>query len=146
MRIEPFKPEHLTELLLQPSQAVMQPVLAQQDYGQMLYKAGPAYAAIIDDKVVACLGIIPQWEGRAIAWGLVGSEAGKAFYGIHKAVKKFLDLQDYRRIETAVSTDFEQGHRWAQLLGFKNEGTMRAYTPDGRDCDLYARLKCKPLC
>ena len=125
MRIEPFKPEHLTGLLLQPSQAVMQPVLTQQDYGQMLYKAGPAYAVILDNNVVACLGIIPQWEGRAIAWGLIGSEAGKAFFGIHKAVKRFLDLQQYHRIETAVSTDFEQGHRWAQLLGFENEGCKR---------------------
>ena len=146
MRIEPFKPEHLAALLLQPSQALFQPMLASKDYGKMLYDAGPAYAVILDDNVVACLGIIPQWEGRAIAWGLVGTEAGKAFVSLHKAVKRFLDLQDYHRIETAVSTDFEQGHRWAQLLGFENEGTMRAYTPDGRDCDLYARIKCKPLC
>ena len=143
MRIEQFKPEHLTELLLQPSQAMMQPVLSQRDYGTALASAGPAYTVIIDDNVVACLGIIPQWEGRAIAWGLIGSEAGKEFYAIHKAVKRFLDLQDYRRIETAVSSDFEQGHRWAKLLGFENEGTMRAYTPDGRDCDLYARIKWK---
>jgi hypothetical protein len=51
-----------------------------------------------------------------------------------------MELHPYKRIETSVATDFEQGHRWAQMLGFKNEGTMRCFTPQGMDCDLYARI------
>lgn len=143
MIVVPFKAEHLGDILLQESQIAFQPSMLDVSYGKMLETAGPAFTAIYDEHVVACLGIIPQWENRAVAWGLIGIDAGRAFVSVHRAVRRFLELQQYARIETAVSSEFEEGHRWAQLLGFQKEGTMRAYTPDGRDCDLYARLKCK---
>jgi hypothetical protein len=141
MRIEPFTPEHLHQLVLQPSQAILQPQLVAPAYGEMLAKSGPAYSALDGDEVLACLGVIPQWEGRAVAWGLVGRAAGRNFRSIHRGVSRFLDTCGFRRIETAVATHFEQGHRWAQLLGFKNEGTMSGYAPDGSDYDLYARVQ-----
>jgi hypothetical protein len=141
MIVKPFEAWHLDELTLQDSQSIFEPSLVNSGYGLSLQTAGPAYSAVIDDKVIACLGIIPQWENRAIAWGLISGDAGKYFIGVHKAVKRFLDLQDYARIETSVSCNFDQGHRWAQMLGFEREGMMRKYTPDGRDCDLYARIR-----
>lgn len=143
MHIEPFSPDHLRRLLLQPSQTMLQPTLADPAYADMLHKGGPAYSAFDGDEVVACLGVIPQWQHRAIAWGLVGAEAGKRFVGIHRGVVRFLDLCGYKRVETSVLTDFEEGHRWARMLGFVREGTMKAYTPGGLDCDLYARVTWK---
>lgn len=140
MMIVAFEPRHLEALMLQPSQAIMQPMLADPSYGPSLAEAGPAYSAVHGDAVFACAGIIPQWNGRAVAWALIASEAGRHMVTIHKAVRRALDLHKFRRIETAVASDFEQGHRWARLLGFEREGRMRAYTPDGRDCDLYARV------
>lgn len=141
MRIEAFKPQHLENLILQESQIMLQPLLADADYRESLFTAGPAYSAIVGDVVIASLGIIPQWENRATAWGLISNAAGKHFIGVTKAIKRFLELQDYRRIETPVTTNFAEGHRWAQLLGFQNEGTMRCYTPWGEDCDLYAKIR-----
>ena len=140
MMIVAFNPSHLDRLLLQPSQALMQPTLADPSYGPSLAAAGPAYSAVDGDAVFACAGIIPQWEGRAVAWALIASEAGRNMVRIHKAVSRALAVHQYRRIETAVASDFEQGHRWALMLGFEREGRMRGYTPDGRDCDLYARV------
>jgi hypothetical protein len=141
MRILPFEPDHLKQLLLQPSQAMMQPLLDSPTYAQSLKDAGPAYSAVDGDVVFACAGFIPQWEGRAVAWALVSSEAGMRFVGITRAVRRALQLHPFRRVETAVTHDFPQGHRWAQMLGFTREGLMRSYTPDGRDCDLYARVQ-----
>lgn len=135
-----FKPDHLQRLLLQPSQAIMQPTLADPTYGPSLASAGPAYSAVHGDAVFACAGIIPQWEGRALAWALIASEAGPHMVAIHKAVRRALDIHPFRRVETAVASDFAQGHRWATMLGFEREGRMRAYTPDGRDCDLYSKV------
>lgn len=140
MMIVAFQPAHLERLLLQPSQALMQPTLADPSYGPSLAAAGPAYSAVEGDAVFACAGIIPQWEGRAVAWALIADEAGRHMVGIHKAVRRALEVHAYRRIETAVASNFEQGHRWAQMLGFEREGRMRGYAPDGRDCDLYARV------
>jgi len=141
MRIVQFEPDHLSRILLQPSQAIMQPTLSQPDYGPSLAKAGPAYSLVDGDEVFASAGLIPQWEHRAVAWALISAEAGKHFFLIHKAVRRALTFHNYRRVETSVACNFEQGHRWAQLLGFEREGRMRAFTPDGQDCDLYARVQ-----
>lgn len=141
MNIVAFEPHHLGRLLLQPSQAIMQPVLSDPGYGPSLAQAGPAYAAVDGDTVVACAGLIHQWPGRAVAWALIAAEAGPHMVSIHKAVRRAMDIFEARRIETAVATNFEQGHRWVKMLGFEREGTMRAYTPDGRDCDLYAMIR-----
>jgi hypothetical protein len=140
MIIQPFKPHHLHELLLQPSQAMMQPTLSIPGYGEGLAAAGPAFTGIHNDEVIACMGLIPQWEGRAVAWGLIGSEAAPHFVGITKAIFKTMKMYPFRRIETAVATNFDQGHRWMGMLGFQNEGTMKSFTPMGDDCDLYARI------
>lgn len=141
MIVLPFKPDHLRQLLLQPSQAIMQPTLMKNGYAESLYNGGPAFSAVVDGEIIAALGIIPQWENRAVAWGLIGTEARRHLLAIHRAVLRFLEMSEYGRIETSVATHFAEGHRWAQMLGFEREGTMRAYTPEGHDCDLYARVK-----
>jgi hypothetical protein len=141
MRIIPFEASHLENLLLQPSQAMLQPMLKERGYGDGLEKAGPSYSGVVGDQVLACMGLLPQWQERAIAWGLIAAEAGPYFKTITRAVFRTMELHPFRRIEASVKTDFEAGHRWARLLGFQREGTMRAYTTDGDDYDLYARIR-----
>jgi len=141
MIVVPFEPEHVERLQLQYAQLSALDVLAKPGYAASLKKAGPAFSAMVDDEIIASLGVIPQWTNRAVAWGLVGEKANRHLLAVHRAVTRFLDMTEYRRIETSVATQFAEGHRWARMLGFVNEGTMRAFTPDGRDCDLYARVK-----
>lgn len=142
MIIVPFVPDHLRKLQMQPSQLEIQPTLLSPEYGKSLEISGPAFTGLDDDyNVICCLGVVKQWDHRGLAWGLIGENAGDHFVAIHRAVRRFLDLQDLRRIEAAVSTEFQQGHRWIQMLGFKYEGTMQSYTPQGDDCDLYARIR-----
>ena len=43
-------------------------------------------------------------------------------------------------IETTVRNDFEAGHRWAKLLGFRPSGFLRRYDDFGRDYVMYARV------
>lgn len=40
-----------------------------------------------------------------------------------------------------VETPFENGHQWVKLLGFKRIGTMHKFACDGRDFDLYERIR-----
>lgn len=142
MNIVQMMPEHLQLLALQNVQLCMEPRLSKQ-YGADLAQHGQAYAGVEGNTVIICAGVLNLWEGRMQAWALVSREAGPHFATIHKAVRRFLDMCDARRIETAVDTQFEAGHRWARLLGFERECTMKAYAPDGRDCDLYARVQWK---
>lgn len=102
----------------------------------------PSYTAIQGDVVLASAGIVPQWEGRAVAWSFMHPAARGHMLRIHRAVKRFLDLQDYRRIEMDVDFQFDAGHKWARMLGFTLEcGHMPRYFPDGRSGSRYVRLR-----
>jgi len=140
MQIEPFQPQHLKYLSLQPSQIAFSNFF-DDEYALSLKESGPSFTAIDKEEVVACAGIVHQWENRAIAWALISGMAGRNFIALHKAVQKFLDLSDINRIEAYVDANFDAGHRWITMLGFQSEGTMRQFMPDGNDAVLYARLK-----
>lgn len=135
-----MEPAHLRQLCMQPAQKVFQPLAEDPDYAGNLIESGFAYALVDGGEVFACAGIIPQWEHRAVAWALVGQAAGRHMIELHRAVSQSFRQHPFRRIETAVTVEFDEGHRWAQLLGFRREGLMRSYTPEGEDCYLYARV------
>lgn len=140
MHIVPFEPVHLRALVLQEAQAWMQPML-QADYGDSLKRSGPCFTLAEGEDVVVCAGLVNLWDHRAQAWALVSGAAGRHFVRIFRAMRSFLDLQETRRIEATVDARFDQGHRLMRMLGFQHEGLMRAYLMDGRDCDLYARVR-----
>lgn len=96
-----------------------------------------------DGRVVACAGVIQQgWPGRAEAWAFFDPNIGKHFISVHRAVNRFFEATEIRRIEAVVDRDFEAGHRWIKMLGFQLEAEkLRKYTVDGRDVSLYSRVK-----
>lgn len=140
MMIVPFVPTHLESLVLQPSQVGFTKYF-DAAYGPALQSGGPCFTGVEGDEVIGCAGVIRQWDNRAIAWALLSGVSGRSFPRIHKAVSRFLDSTEFRRIEAFVDAEFEQGHRWVQMLGFEREGYMRAFNPDGRDAVLYARVR-----
>lgn len=141
IRVIDFDPHHLTVMALQDAQAWMQPLLDDR-HVETLRGQGRAWT-VVDERggVLCCAGIIPIWENRAEAWSLIAGSAGPRFVPILRAMRRELDAHPDVRIEITVESDFEQGHRMARMLGFEREGTMRAYLPTGRDCDLYARVR-----
>lgn len=93
-------------------------------------------------RVIAVGGIIEEWAGRGRAWAILDQQSRQYFLSIHKKVKKFLKDSGINRIEADVDCDFEQGHRWVELLGFKLECESRSgFGPAGNDCSLYALMK-----
>lgn len=106
-----------------------------------LSEAGLAWTGEHEGVILGIAGLLPQWENRALAWTLISDEAGPHFRCIHKAVKRMLDVSEFRRIEATVDVGFDAGQRWMNLLGFEHEGLMRAYRPDGADMHLYARVR-----
>lgn len=140
MIVEPFRPDHLERLVLQPAQEYARASLENKAYGEAL--VGPhSFAGLIDGRVVACAGVVPMWEGRGDAWALIANDVRpKGMLQIHFAVRRFLKMSGFRRIEAACDVGFPQAHRWLALLGFGYEGLLKAYTPDGRDCLRFARI------
>lgn len=139
--IQPFRPEHLRSLRIQPAQEGFAAMILDEKYATELAEAGPAFTMMDGDQVIAVAGCVPQHEHRAVAWALLSKADPKTFLRLHRSVARYLAVAPWRRIEMIVDCSFTAGHRWAHALGFHREGTMLAYTPDGRDCDMYARIR-----
>ena len=136
MNIVPFLPEHLKGLIPQAQQSYIP-----DDYAEAL-RGTPAYSVVENGKTYIVAGIVEHWPGRAIAWAMLDREAGSRMLAATRAVRRFLDGCGVRRVEMAVDCDFPAAHRWARLLGFHMEcERMQAYTPEGRDCALYVRIR-----
>ena len=141
IRIARMKPEHVAGFRLQPAQAMLSGNLSDPAYVASLVASGNAYAALVDNHAVAFGGCLELWKDRAFMWSLMGEDAGPHMRVLVRATEGFLRAAPWRRIEAAVASDFRQGHRLIRMLGFEFEGRMRAFSPDGVDHDLYARVK-----
>lgn len=140
IQVVPYKAEHLLTLNLQRGQEYCVPSITPV-YAKQL-EATDAYTVLAGDRPVAVGGVFPIWDNRALVWSFMDSQAGPYFCQIHKAVLRFLDSLPYRRLEADTPCEFEAGHRWLRLLGFKMEAErMRAYMVDGGDAALYAKVK-----
>lgn len=137
--VVPFKAEHIAAIRLQEAQAYLSDWVT---YAQAeALEEQTSYTAMLDGVPVAAAGVIPQWQGRSLAWAFIGDVGPRKFLGIHRAVKHFLDGCYVKRLEMTVDCDFPAAHRWAKMLGFKMEAPrMEAYNPNGGDCSLYARV------
>ncbi len=104
--------------------------------------AGPGYGLVNQDgDCCACAGVWDINGHRGHCWALITEDIGRNFFMFHKAVLEFLDNTGLPRLEMDVLVGFKEGERWAQMLGFKLEGLMHGYNPDGADSYLYARIK-----
>lgn len=58
-----------------------------------------------------------------------------------RAARGYFDTCGFERLEINVATDFDAGHRWATMLGFRVEGPEKlAYARNGSSVIPYVRL------
>jgi len=104
-----------------------------------------AYTLLDDDKVMAVGGAHVMWFGAGEAWVLVSPDClGKPSSFARYAKRLFdsiLQETDLRRVQASIHVDDERAYRFAQWLGFENEGVMRKYGVDGGDYYRMARVQ-----
>lgn len=99
---------------------------------------------MFDDKPIAFIGMVIQWRGVATVWSVTSDEVKKAPKLFHETV--LLAMQNHERIfklwrlQMFVRANYKPGQRWAEALGFKNEGLMSKFDPEGRDYFRFARV------
>jgi hypothetical protein len=136
----PYEPHHFAAVRLPPEQHRWRELVLKPGFAESLVAPGRAWTGIVDGAVVGCAGLALQWENYAKAWALLGVGATRQWPAIVRKMKTVLADAGIRRIEADVADGFGNGCRLASLLGFKVEGIREAYTPDGRDHFLYARV------
>ncbi len=142
MKIEKLGINHLQYIDVQDAQKYLADNLRNEEYCKFLVEQTESYALVEDDnKVVFVGGIIRQVEGRGLLWSLFAKDSGKHFVRIVKGVRHILPLfKEYHRIELTVAPDFCQAHRFAKMIGFEKEATLKKYFSNGADADMYVRF------
>lgn len=137
MEVKPFKRDHMSLFIEQEGLPAHDAVLTPDMYDHL---ESNGYTMFDGDKILACAGVLEYHEQRGLLWSYIASDIGTRMLALTRAVERYLSLLSYNRLEMDVACDFEQGHRWAEMLGFKLECERRvAYDPEGNDYALYAR-------
>src|SRR6185312_14657212 len=137
MIIVPFEPEHAQRIELPQAHAHWLSHVS-ADYRERLPQLGPAYTAMVGERVIGCAGIIETGAGSGYLWALASRDSRPHFVGLIRAVRRLMELSPLRRLEATVERGFNPGCRALELLGFSCEGLMKKYGPDGKDHFRYA--------
>jgi hypothetical protein len=99
---------------------------------------------VINNMPAAIVGVYNPRDGYATTFAAITDLIQSEPIAFHKTVIALLGEQilkrKLRRVEITVKHDFEQGKKWAESLGFEQEGLLRKYGPNGEDYFMYARV------
>jgi hypothetical protein len=142
MNFVAFEPRHITLIDGQEQQdyeAVIQPRTI--EYGKYLLASGPAISGVVGDEVIFCGGFVQAWPHRFIVWAVLSKNAHKYLIRITKGILRAAELhRGAGRFELIVRAGFEEGRRWAELLGFKYNNFEQGFLPDRSDAFTYVRF------
>lgn len=109
-----------------------------------LMQNGFVSSAFYGEDFFACGGVSPVHAFRGVAWCIVVPGFPQAFRALHRLISRIIEqeLLTYPRIEAYIDPEFPQAVRWAELLGFRQEGELKPYFfPDGRTGAEWVRLR-----
>ena len=99
--------------------------------------AGMAFTLLLNNQPIVSGGIFPLWHGVAEGWVISSKRIFDVKVKAARLIKQRTDIlcaaNKIWRLQTTVKSNFKTGLRFAEFLGFKNEGLMRGYGPDKTD-------------
>ena len=107
---------------------------------------GHSCTVLHEGKPVVCFGNFQVWPGVHELWMITDQPSVKEHpWKLTKLTRLLADwIENHtncHRLQLVVRRDNVSHCKWAELIGFKYETTLHKYTPDGRDCNFYVRLK-----
>lgn len=142
MHITHFEPAHILAMDIQPHQAWMRQAV-EEGYGEFLAR-GVAETLWRDGKPVACYGGTLLWPGNGEVWAVFARDMGISMSVAHRAARALIAANPQPRLQAYVDAEFSEGVRWVFQLGFKVEGKLSAYFPNGNDAFVFARTADAP--
>lgn len=102
----------------------------------LLYaNCGEAYTALLEGKPVAAGGIILGMPGLGSVWAMITERAKTMPFMLHRQFARRLDdvikRHKLRRVDYIVDPEKPENVTWCLRLGFRREGIMTAFYPDG---------------
>ena len=103
-----------------------------------------AWTAYYQGQPAMSFGFDYKWPGVIEVWMLPGKLAIEHGTILTRAARRlFVKLGPHlnlRRLQIVVDVNREKAVEWADFLGFKREGVMKRYGPEGHDYYMYARI------
>lgn len=133
----PFKAEHLLSFVDKDG-------IHNMEAARQKEKGGPAFTAIVDNKIIGCGGVVIMWSGVGMAWVAVSKDIEQYGIWVTRTVKSCLhDITralNLHRVEAVVLTD--GSYEWLEVVGFHLENSIaKRYTQDKRDVIRYEFLQ-----
>lgn len=145
LKVEPLESRHIEDILPRihnPQSAMAQAMRENPHYAEMMRRAGPAGAFLVDGKTVAMAGVIDfDGTGRGVVWCGYAQDVLVPFVALHKFMMRCLAFYPRRRLEAYVAPGFRAGKRLVKAAGFQFEGVMRSFEADGSDMELWAIIR-----
>ena len=135
LRLEDLKPEHFNEITGQASQDYFREVIIKHpEYKEMICRQSIGCTGFLDNKIIGICGITRLTDYLGEGWAYFSEDIAKAPMAVIKAIKNFLNKQKHiRRIQCTVDVYNYKAIKFAKALGFKPEGILQAYGPEGHD-------------
>lgn len=131
--IVPFKAEHMLAFVDRDTD-----ILQEMRFATQKEQGGPAFTAMLDNKILGCAGIILLWPGVGQAWVSFGKEIEGYGVWMSRMVKAILrdSIRTFQlhRIEAVVLSDNTRNIKWIKAVGFSREDRFAyKYTQDKQD-------------
>jgi len=138
LTLVPFEAEHFRKVC-DPSMLLM----PELEGGLALCsRPGYAFSAKKDGKILGCGGIKEFWPGVGEAWAVYAVDRVEYTHRIARITRRILarviNEKHMRRVQAVVNANFATGMQFMRWLGFRLEGRMFQYGPNGDDYFLYA--------
>lgn len=146
LKILPFQKEHFLKIRVrEPNLSMAQGIGNIAQFAEVYQARGPAFTIFDGDLIVGSIGIVMIWKGFGEAWVYVSDDVERHKKEFHRVVKNLLDESiknlNIRRVQAVVEESYITGCKWAERLGFVEEGRMRNYGVNGETYILYARVR-----
>jgi hypothetical protein len=139
MIVEPFKPEHLRDMRLQPHQAYLRELIT-PEYAQLLAEGEVARTIRIGEQLVACFGIAPVPAIGRVLWCFFSQGAKRHLVRLYRYARQLVAEREQPWLFATVEEGFRPGERLLRMLGFSLVDALEGYGPDQRDHLLFVRL------
>jgi hypothetical protein len=140
----PMVPNHLHYMRIRDDQLPYAKAIPIDKMLEAQARLGLAVTAMVHNKPVAMFGIVYIWSGVGEMWSIISDDARRYPKQLTIVAKEFSDIAvqslALRRLQITVRSDEPRSLRWAEFLGFENEGLLRKYSPDGVDTYILARV------
>lgn len=136
IKVVVYESKHLDELNLRPVEVVWFNILPYNKI-KTFFAEGIGRTVMADEGIIGIGGITPYWHGVGEAWIIAGPLIHKypvAFTkAVYRGMRQIAQHMKLRRVQCLVDSTFPMSYRWAKTIGFKLEGILKEYGPEGQD-------------